>query len=131
MIFAIAATIATFLAIAFVMGRQTKRIKQAAIEDLEREKEELAQTDIFVLVMAEIEDLDLRSIDGAADLEPAVLLKVWRDNSDVADQCSDRTHLRFVVTDGVDPDMATAEDVTLICDGAQTDADQPGGEDDG
>ncbi len=134
MIFGIAATIITFLVIAFAMGRQTKRNKQAAIEDLKREKEKLARTDIFTLVMAEIEDLDLRSISGAADLQPAVLLQAWRDNSDVADRCSDRTHLRFVVTDGVDPDTATADDVTLRCEGdsssTETDANAASGETD-
>ncbi len=127
MIFGIVATIVTFLVIAVAMGRQTKRNKRAAIEDLEREKKQLAQTNIFTLMIDEIEDLGLRSITGAAELQPAVLLKTWKDNSDVAEQCSDRAHLRFVVSDGVAPDVATGNDVTLICESApdpvKTDAD--------
>ncbi len=115
MIFAIVVIIITFLVISAVMGRQSKRNKRAAIEDLEREKEKLAQTDIFTLVIAEIEELALRSIAGATDLQPAVLLKAWKDHTDIAQQCTDRRDLRFVITDGVHPDEATADDVALIC----------------
>ncbi len=112
---AIVAAIVAFLVIGIVLGRQTKHRKQKAIENLKRAKQEIEHIDIFVLVAAEIDDLDLRSITGAEDLQPAVLLKAWKDNLDVVERCHDRTGLQFVVAHGVSPDKATSDDVTLVC----------------
>ncbi|GMR01952.1 MAG: hypothetical protein BMS9Abin20_0276 [Acidimicrobiia bacterium] len=115
MITVIVAAIVAFLVIGIVLSRQTKHRKQEAIDDLKREREEIEHIDIFTLIAAEIDELDLRSITGADDLQPAVLLKAWKDNLDVVKRCRDRAGLRFVVTHGVSPDKATNDDVTLVC----------------
>jgi hypothetical protein len=118
--------VVAFLAVGIMLGRQTKRQKLAAIEDLKREKEQIAQQDIFTLIMAEIEDLDLRSIPGAQDLQPGVLLKSWSDNKELVERCPDRSKLRFVVAEGVEPEKAADEDVTLVCEGHPDDGDLSG-----
>ena len=115
-----------FLAVGIMLGRQTKRQKTAAIADLKREKEQVAQHDIFAMITAEIDDLDLRSIPGAEELQPAVLLKAWSDNKDIVERCTDRSRLRFVIADGVEPDKAADEDVTLVCEGEPDDSDVAG-----
>jgi len=118
--------VVAFLAVGIMLGRQTKRQKVAAIEDLKREKEQIAQQDIFALILAEIDDLDLRSVPGAQDLQPGVLLKSWSDNKKLVERCADRSKLRFVVTEGVEPDTAADEDVALVCEGEPDDADSDG-----
>ena len=126
MIVGIIALVAAFVVAGIVLGRQTSHQKKAAIADLKREKEALAQTDIFDLVLEEIEDLGLRSIEGAEELQPGVLLKTWRDHSEVVEGCPDRSNLHFEVADGVEPSEATDEDVTLVCDGTSESDDPPG-----
>lgn len=116
MIAAAVAAVVAFIVIGVVMSRQTKQRKNAAIEDLQREKKEVGKTDIFAIVTAEVQDLGLHSIAGADDLNPEVLLKVWKDNSDVVERCTDRAELRFVLAKGVAPQEARNTDVTLICD---------------
>ena len=113
----ILAAIIAFVVIGVVMSRQTKQRKDAAIEDLKREKEEVGHVDIFALVTAEVEELGLRSIPGAEELQPEVLLKVWKDNTNVIDQCDDRANLRFVRAPSVDPQKASSDDITLVCEG--------------
>ncbi len=117
MIIAIAVVFLALIVTGIVLGRQTKRRKKEAIADLERQREEIAQKDIFALILEEVDDLDLRSIAGADDLQPAVLLKTWKDHATVVEGCPDRSRLRFVVADGVDPAEATDGDVTVVCDG--------------
>ncbi len=113
---AVAAVIA-FVVVGVVMSRQTKQRKKAAIEDLKREKKEVGSTDIFAIVTAEVQDLGLRAIAGADDLQPEVLLKVWKDNSVVVERCDDRANLRFVLATGIPSQEATSSDVSLVCDG--------------
>jgi len=120
MITVVVAAILVFVVIAVVMGRQTKQRKSAAIEDLKREKKEVGHTDIFSIVTAEVEDLGLRSISGADNIQPEVLLKVWKDKADVVERCDDRANLRFVLAMGVPPQEARNTDVTLVCDGNKT-----------
>jgi len=50
MIAAAVAAVVTFIVIGVVMSRQTKQRKNAAIEDLQREKKEVGKTDIFAIV---------------------------------------------------------------------------------
>lgn len=120
MITVVIATVVAFVVIGVVMSRQTKQRKQAAIEDLKREKKEVGSTDIFSIVTAEVEDLGLRSIAGADNLQPEVLLKVWKDQSDLVERCDDRANLRFVLATGIAAQEARNTDVTLVCDGATT-----------
>ncbi len=117
MITVVIAAIVAFVVIGVVMSRQTKSRKQAAIEDLKREKKEVGSTDIFSIVTAEVEDLGLRAIAGADNLQPEVLLKVWKDQSDVVERCDDRANLRFVLEPGVVAQEARNTDVSLVCDG--------------
>jgi len=120
MITVVVAAVVVFVVIGVVMSRQTKQRKQAAIEDLKREKKEVGSTDIFSIVTAEVEDLGLRSITGADNLQPEVLLKVWKEKSDVVERCDDRASLRFVLATGVTAQEARNTDVTLVCDEATT-----------
>ncbi len=98
-----------------VLARQSKERKATAIADLEREKDEVAQIDIFVLIAAEVEDLGLRSISGAEGIQSAVLLKAWKNSVDIVQRCEDRSHLRFVLSHGVAPGEAALGDVTVVC----------------
>jgi len=120
MITVVVAAVVAFVVIGVVMSRQTKQRKKEAIEDLKREKKEVGSTDIFSIVTAEVEDLGLRSISGADDLQPEVLLKVWKDNANVVERCDDRANLRFVLAMGVTAQEARSTDVTLVCDEPMT-----------
>lgn len=98
-----------------VLSRNASNTKKGAIEDLKREKEQVGTFDIFDLVESEVEALDLTEIDGAQDVPHHLLLKVWSESQDVVENCADRSHLRYVLADGVDPADAANGDVTLEC----------------
>ena len=120
MIGVVIASVVVFVVIGVVMSRQTRQRKSAAIEDLKREKEEVGSVDIFAIVTAEVADLGLRSIAGAENLQSEVLLRVWKDNIDITERCDDRTNLRFALSEGVAPQEARSDDVTLVCDETTT-----------
>jgi septation ring formation regulator EzrA len=115
MTLAIVLAVVAFLAVGILLARQTSRIKKSAIDDLKAEKKSVGKFDIFELVESEVTALGLLEIDGATDIPHAVLLKTWSDSSDVTDACVDRAHLRFVVIDGINPQDAKDEDVTMEC----------------
>lgn len=104
-----------FIAVAVMLSRQTTRTKKRAVADLEAEKETVGAFDILALVESEVNALDLAGIEGADGIPPSVLLKVWSSNDHVVDSCVDRSDLRYVVAEGVDPTKATESDVTLEC----------------
>jgi septation ring formation regulator EzrA len=115
MIIGIVVFIVAFLVVATMLSRQTKSAKKQAVEDLKAEKESVGTFNIFELVESEINSLGLLDIEGAQDLEHAVLLKVWSDSDDIVASCAGREHLRYVVAGGVKPADATENDVTLEC----------------
>jgi septation ring formation regulator EzrA len=115
MIIGIVVFIVTFVVVATMLSRQTKSAKKQAIEDLKAEKESVGTFDIFELVESEINALGLLEIEGAQDLEHAVLLKVWSGSDEIVSSCEGREHLRYVVAGGVNPADATENDVTLEC----------------
>lgn len=104
-----------FFIVAIVLSRNSSRQKKTAIESLKEEKATVGNYDIMAMANDEIERLGLRSIDGARDLAADVLLKTWKDSPSFH-EC-DHSKLRYVVTDEVDHQNATAKDVHLECDG--------------
>ena len=115
MIIAIVLVVFAFLVVGIMLSRQTTKTKKSAIADLEAEKEEVGTFDIFELVESEVNALGLLDIEGSKDIPHGVLLKIWSDNEDTVTSCIDHAHLRYVVTEGIDPSNATDEDVTLEC----------------
>lgn len=107
------------LVVVFVMiGRMQSTRKKEAIADLSREREELHTPDIIELVQDEVDDAGLRDLAGAEGIDPTVLLKVWkRDRNDCA-----AGQGRYVTSDGVAPEDATAESVTFECDQTEAEA---------
>ena len=105
------------LVVAFVMiSRMQSTRKKDAIADLAREREELHIPDIIELVQEEVDNAGLRDLAGSEGIDPTVLLKVWkRDRNGCASGQG-----RYVVSDAVAPEDATAESVTFEC--AQTEA---------
>lgn len=99
-----------------IASKRTSEHKKAAIAELKVQKEQIEPFDIHSLVTAEINDLGLRDIDGAAGIPASVLLKTWKEHADIVDGCPSRDLLSFVVTPGLDPSEALDSDVTLVCD---------------
>lgn len=110
----VAAIVVVVIALS-VLSRASGRKKRHAQEDLKREKEEIGRFDILDLVRAELEETGAGDIAGGEDLDPTVLLRVWRRDEKVRDGCSDASLLRFVVDDGVALQDVDADSVRLMC----------------
>jgi hypothetical protein len=121
---AVIAGVLAFVVIAVVMARNTSTRKKRAIADLEQEKKTVGHYSIVDLVDAEVTDLGLRSIEGAEDIPPDVLLRVWSSSPDV--QRCKRDDLRFVVTADVEAKDAGFDDVELACSGGASSVDETG-----
>ena len=115
MIIAIVLIVLAFLVVGVILSRQNTKTKKRAIADLETERENVGAFDIFELVESEVNALDLLSVEGSADIPHGTLLKIWTSNKDVVDSCVDREHLKYVLADGISPQDATDQDVTLVC----------------
>ncbi|MEN8113871.1 MAG: hypothetical protein ABFS21_05740 [Actinomycetota bacterium] len=108
------ALIAAAVAVAYVMfkfSRSTKRTKKEAIADLEREREALHTPDIIELVMEEVRESGIDELPGADEIDPTVLLRVWKRDRE---ECPAGDG-RFVLVEGVDPANASADDLTFEC----------------
>ena len=92
------------------LSKREKRLAQIRAA----EPEYIAPT-IDDLVTEEIVATGADQIPGGAGLAPAVLLKVYRRDTAVGDDCKPETR-QFVVGDGIEPADAGVEDVKLICD---------------
>ena len=108
--------VAGLIAWGVVASRRTSENKKEAMADLKLQQEQIEPFDIHALVTAEIADLELRSIPGAAGVPAAVLLKTWKDNTETVNNCPSRDLLSFAVTPGLDPSEALDSDVSLVCD---------------
>ena len=115
MIVAIVLIVLAFLVVGVILSRQSTKTKKRAIADLEVERENIGAFDIFELVESEVNSLDLLSIEGSADVPHGILLRIWSSNEDIVDSCVDREHLKYVLADGISPEDATDQDVTLVC----------------
>ena len=104
-----------FIAWAIHLSRRQSATKKEAIANLQEEQDRFPAFDIHALVRAEVEDLQLREITGAAEVPDSVLLKAWNESQDVVRGCPSRDLLAFVVSDGVESSAALDADVTLIC----------------
>lgn len=93
--------------------RKSKR--QRRLEQIRASEPEFTPPSIEDLVAAEISDAGIDQVEGAGGLPPAVMLKVYRRDEEVAQQCP-REKLRFIVADGIEPGEATIDDVALTCD---------------
>ena len=110
----IAIAVIGFLIAGVMLGRQTSRRKKDAIESLKAEKATVSSVGILDLVEAEVDDLGLRAIEGAAGIPPDVLLRAWRDAPHELAGC-DHADLRIELASGVEPADATVADVTIVC----------------
>ncbi len=98
-IIAIVLAFVVLLIVGFTLSRTTARRKKEAIASLEAERKAISSVTILDLVIAEVDDLDLRSIDGSEGVAPDVLLRAWNDTGERIKQL-DRDRLRFVVVSG-------------------------------
>lgn len=98
-----------------VASKRTSENKKAAMADLKVQKEQVEPFDIHALVSAEIADLGLREINGAAGIPAPVLLKAWKEGTETINGCPSRDLLSFTVTPGLDPSEARDSDVSLVC----------------
>jgi hypothetical protein len=116
----IGVVVVMFLIFGVILSRRQSERKKEAIEDLQREKEALAPLSIQALAEEEAADLGLDLIQGAEGIPPVILLKVWKRDSGVVEQCQSNDLLRYQVKVGIDPALATEPDVNLVCDGEST-----------
>ncbi|MEA3510320.1 MAG: hypothetical protein U9R51_02690 [Actinomycetota bacterium] len=94
-----------------MLSRSGSQRKKEAIADLQREKDSLHTPDIIELVEQEVRESGITDLPGAGDIDPVVLLKVWKRDRD---ECGEGTG-SFVVADGVKPSDATETDVAFGC----------------
>lgn len=99
MIPAIVLTFVILLVVGFTLSRGSAQRKKEAIASLEAERNAVASITILDLVIAEVEDLDLRSIEGSEGVSPEVLLRAWNDAGERTKQL-DHDRLHFVVAPG-------------------------------
>ena len=111
----IIAAVGGLIAWGIVASKRTSETKKVAMADLKVQKEQVEPFDIHALVSAEIADLGLREIDGAAGIPASDLLKTWKEGTETVDGCPSRDLLSFTVTPGLDPSEALDTDVSLIC----------------
>jgi sensor domain CHASE-containing protein len=106
----VGAVIAVIVAIALLSRMQSNR-KKEAMADLQQEIEQTHVPDILELVNEEIDDAGIRDLPGAEDLDPTVLLRVWkRDGAGCRGAGGE-----FQVAGGIAPSEATEVDVTFTC----------------
>jgi hypothetical protein len=116
-----------FIAFGVVLSRSQSATKKAAIADLQKEKEALGTIDLRALARDEAVDLGLFDIPGSQEVSPVVLLKIWKGSHEVRANCPSQSDLRFQIAEGIDPGLATLQDVSLVCDAdpIATDEDLP------
>lgn len=115
MTFAIVIVIVIVFAVVVSLSRSSAKNKERAISDLEAEKKAVGTFNILELVESEAEELGLTKIEGANDIPPSVLLKVWHDSQHVVVSCVGTEHLRYVVSQDTPHGDATETDVSLEC----------------
>lgn len=99
------------------MSKREKRLQQ-----IRADEPEYVPPTIDDLVAAEIAETGVDRIPGGEGLPTAVLLKVFRRDTSVAETCPPEDR-RFVLAGGVDPNRATVDDVNLVCDSHPSPAD--------
>lgn len=128
MIIAIVLAFVVLLVVGFTLSRGTARRKKEAIASLEAERNALASITILDLVIAEVADLGLSSIDGSEGVAPDALLRAWKDASERTKQL-DRDRLRFVVVSGDPSGESQPGDLRLEERDGPSPADDPSGSD--
>ena len=102
-----------FLTVMVLLSRMGRHRKQEAISDFERGREATKPPDILQLVHDEVVELGIDKIDGGEDIDPSVLLQVFRRDEQ---NCEDDTSYRFVLAEGIKPEDASLETLALRCD---------------
>ena len=113
MIFAIVGIGLALLTVMVLLSRMGRNRKQEAMSDFEREREATKAPDILQLVRDEVVELGIDKIDGSEDIDPSVLLQVFRRDEQ---NCEDDTSYHFVLANGVKPKDASLETLALSCD---------------
>ena len=112
MVVVVVALLIAVVVVGVVLSRMTSQRKKDAVESLEAERKAIESQTILDIVAAEVADLGLRDIDGSADIPPGALLRGWSD-ADPTLHAEQRSHLRFVVRDGIGAEDAEIGDVRL------------------
>ena len=94
-----------------LLSRQQSQRKKEAIADLARERDALKPPDILELVNEEVQDAGIGKLPGAEDVDPAVLLKVWRRDGG---GCP-KGRGSFVMSEGTTPEDATEDTLKFDC----------------
>jgi hypothetical protein len=76
--------------------------------------EERPPIDIHALVREEVADLGIERVPGSDGLDPEVLLRVWRRDEAIHQNCIDGI-VHYQVRPGTDPGVAHDGDVRLVC----------------
>jgi hypothetical protein len=113
----IVAGLIAVLVILWLVTRNSARVKKEAREDLKREMESLPSRSIMDLVKEEAEETGVDVIPGAEGVDLPIRLKVWHRDAEVRESCPDPALLVFVLTEGVDPERAAADDLRLHFEG--------------
>lgn len=75
---AIALGLTALIIVGVILGRQNSKQRKLAVASLEAERAAIGNPTILDLVIEEVEELGLRDIDGADDIEPDALLRTWK-----------------------------------------------------
>ena len=106
----VGAVIAVIVVVALLSRMQNNR-KKEAMAAMQREIEQTHTPDILELVNQEIDDAGIRTLPGAEDIDPTVLLKVWKRDGAGCPPGQGEFH----TPERVSPAEATEEDVTFKC----------------
>ncbi|GMQ86715.1 MAG: hypothetical protein BMS9Abin07_2307 [Acidimicrobiia bacterium] len=110
MILAIVGIALAFLTVMILLSRMGRNRKQQAITDFERERDATKTPDILQLVRDEVAELGIDKIDGSEDINPSVLLQVFRRDEG---NCEDDGSYRFVLAKGIKSEDASLETLAL------------------
>ena len=111
MVVGVVVTVVGITVVMVLLSRMENRNKAAAKAALEHDRESSTTPDIFELVNQEVQEAGIGSLPGADGVDPVVLLKVWKRDSD---GCT-KGHGRFVLDDGIVPSEAGEDSLRFEC----------------
>jgi hypothetical protein len=111
MVVGVVVAVVAITVVIVLLSRMENRNKAAARAGLEHDREPSKKPDILELVNQEIQEAGIGSLPGADGVDPVVLLKVWKRDSD---GCT-KGHGRFVLDDGIVPSEAGEDSLRFEC----------------
>lgn len=99
------------IVVVVLLQRMQNKNKAAVTAVLASDRESSKPPDIFELVNQEVQEAGIGSLPGADGVDPVVLLKVWRRDSD---GCT-KGHGSFVLDDGLAPQEASEHTLRFAC----------------